>query len=91
MGVKMKQTAIDFFRDAVVEMVKSKTPLTTIEVEKIASQAHKLHKKQTAEAQMDMFHHINDLPFGMEYLSKRDSAETFVRKYKSKTIKNKKI
>lgn len=86
-----KQTAIDFFHDAVVEMLKSNKSLTTNEVEKIASKANKLLKKQIVEAQMDMFHHINDLPFGMEYLSKRDSAETFVRKYKSKTIKNKKI
>lgn len=41
-------------------------------------------KQQIIDAQMDMFHHINDMPYDLEYLNKRDSAEQFCETYGSK-------
>ncbi len=46
-----------------------------------------LEKEQMENAQMDMFHHLNNLPFGLDYLAKRDEAEKFAKKYNEKKRK----
>ena len=38
-------------------------------------------REQLQNAQMDMFNHLNNLPYGLDYISKRDSAEEFTLKY----------
>ena len=48
-----------------------------------------LEKKQIVNAQMDMFHHLNNLPFGLDYITKRDEAEKFAKKYKYNETKRK--
>ena len=30
---------------------------------------------------MDMFHYINNMPYGLDYLTKRDAAEIFAEQY----------
>lgn len=45
-----------------------------------------MHKQESIAAQMDMFHHLNNLPFGMQYLDKRESAEQFAEQYYNETF-----
>jgi len=35
---------------------------------------------------MDMFIHLNNLPYGLEYLEKRQSAEDFSQQYYNETF-----
>ena len=49
-------------------------------------QAKEMHKQESIAAQMDMFHHLNNLPFGMQYLDKRESAEQFAEQYYNETF-----
>ena len=46
-----------------------------------------MHKQESIAAQMDMFHHLNNMPFGMQYVDKRESAEQFAEQYYNKTFK----
>jgi hypothetical protein len=41
--------------------------------------------EQIKNAQMDMFIHLNNLPYGLEYLEKRQSAEDFSQQYYNET------
>ena len=50
------------------------------------NKAKEMHKQESIAAQMDMFHHLNNLPFGMQYLDKRESAEQFAEKYYKETF-----
>jgi len=43
------------------------------------------NREQRREAQMDMFIHLNNLPYGLEYLEKRQSAEDFSQQYYNET------
>ena len=52
----------------------------------IIEQAKEMHKQESIAAQMDMFHHLNNLPFGMQYLDKRESAEQFAEQYYKETF-----
>ena len=47
----------------------------------IIEQAKQMEKKEKVNAQMDMFHFINNLPYGIDYLNKRDKAEKFTKQY----------
>ena len=47
----------------------------------IIEQAKEKEKQQIINAQMDMFIHLNNLPYGLEYLEKRQSAEDFSQQY----------
>jgi hypothetical protein len=51
-------------------------------------QAKEMEKQQIEDAQMDMFNHINDRKFGMDYFHKRDEAETYVKHYYTETYKS---
>ena len=51
---------------------------------KIIEQAKEMEKQQIIDAQMDMFHYLNDAPYGMEYLSKLDTVIDFCKTYGSK-------
>ncbi len=52
----------------------------------IIEQAKEKEKQQIINAQMDMFIHLNNLPYGLEYLEKRQSAEDFSQQYYNETF-----
>ena len=49
-------------------------------------QAEAMRKDEIKNAQMDMFIHLNNLPYGLEYLEKRQSAEDFSQQYYNETF-----
>ena len=51
----------------------------------IIEQAKEMRKDEIKNAQMDMFIHLNNLPYGLEYLEKRQSAEDFSQQYYNET------
>lgn len=53
---------------------------------KIEEQAKAMHKEEIENAQMDMFIHLNELPYSLQYLEKRQSAEDFATHYYNKTF-----
>lgn len=52
-------------------------------------QVKAMHKEEIMDAQMDIFNHLNDLPYGVDYLTKRDSSEQFSEQYYNETFNNK--
>lgn len=54
--------------------------------DELIEQAKEMHRQESIAAQMDMFHHLNNLPFGMQYLDKRESAEQFAEQYYKETF-----
>ncbi len=52
------------------------------------NKAKTMHKEEIKNAQMDMFIHLNNLPYGSEYLEKRQSAEDFSQQYYNQTFNN---
>lgn len=40
-----------------------------------------VHKHELINAQMDMFHHLHNIPPDMKYLDKKESAEQFAEQY----------
>ena len=51
----------------------------------VYQQAKEMEKDEIKNAQMDMFIHLNNLPYGLEYLEKRQSAEDFSQQYYNET------
>jgi hypothetical protein len=49
-------------------------------------QAKAMRKEEIKNAQMDMFIHLNNLHYGLEYLKKRQSAEDFAEQYYNETF-----
>lgn len=83
-----KQTAIEWL----IEQLKYKFSISfdfdTEELDDFnitIEQAIQIEKQQTLSAQMDMFHFINNLECGLEYLDKRDKAEEFAEQYYKQT------
>jgi hypothetical protein len=48
--------------------------------------AREMHKEEIKNAQMDMFLHLNNLPYGSDYLNKMQEAENFADEYYTKTF-----
>ncbi len=78
----MKQSSIEWL----VEQVNSDCLNSTFIRPELIEQAKEMHKQESIAAQMDMFHHLNNLPFGMQYLDKRESAEQFAEQYYNETF-----
>ena len=53
---------------------------------KIEEQARAMHKEEIENAQMDMFIRLNELPYSLQYLEKRQSAEDFANQYYNETF-----
>jgi predicted transcriptional regulator len=77
-----QQTAVEW-------MIKEIESLITIETfekwKAIKEQAKAMDKQQMLSAQLDMFHFLNNLKFGMMYLEKREQAEFFAAQYYTET------
>lgn len=72
-----------------IDWLIKKWPVLESEIpQKILSQAEMVEKANIKDAQMAMFHKLNDLPYGMEYLDKRNVAEEFADQYIDRTFKS---
>ena len=79
-----KQSSIDWLEQ---EFVKLERTIGVYGVfYELLGKAKEMHKQESIAAQMDMFHHLNNLPFGMQYLDKRESAEQFAEQYYKETF-----
>lgn len=48
-------------------------------------QAKEMHKNETMDSAMDMFNHLNNLPYGIDYLCNRDAAQGRAEQYYNET------
>ena len=78
-----KQSSIEWL----VEQVNSDCLNSTFIRHELIQQAKEMHKQESISAQMDMFHHLNNMPFGMQYIDKRESSEQFAKQYYNKIFK----
>lgn len=71
-----------------VEQIKKDINLRLrgFDIYKALEQAEAMRKDEIKNAQMDMFIHLNNLPYGLEYLEKRQSAEDFSQQYYNETF-----
>jgi len=78
-----KQSSIEWL----VEQIKKDINLRLrgFDIDKALEQAEAMRKDEIKNAQMDMFIHLNNLPYGLEYLEKRQSAEDFSQQYYEQT------
>lgn len=88
-----QQTAVEWFFEQLTEVdygcinktfLQNNNSLAGYKLRELFKQAKEMEKEQRINAQMDMFHHLNELPFGMQYLDKKDSAEQFCETYGNK-------
>lgn len=76
-----KQTVVDWL---VEQICGEHTSLWYKEID----QAKQMEKEQIMDSQMDMFNHINQNKFGLDYLNKRDAAEEYAEQYYKETYEN---
>jgi len=78
-----KQSSVEWL----VEQIKKDINLRLrgFDIDKALEQAEAMRKDEIKNAQMDMFIHLNNLPYGLEYLEKRQSAEDFSQQYYNET------
>lgn len=50
------------------------------------NKAKAMHKEEMICSQIDMFIHLNNLPYGVQYLEKRQSAEDYSKQYYNETF-----
>lgn len=77
-----KQTAVEWL----IEQLTPSISLQQKHIDDLKEQAKAMHKEEIKNAQMDMFIHLNNLPYGLEYLEKRQSAEDFSQQYYEQTF-----
>ena len=79
-----KQSSVEWL----VEQIKKDINLRLrgFDIYKALEQAKAMRKDEIKNAQMDMFIHLNNLPYGLEYLEKRQSAEDFSQQYYNETF-----
>ena len=79
-----KQSSVEWL----VEQIKKDINLRLrgFDIDKALEQAEAMRKDEIKNAQMDMFIHLNNLPYGLEYLEKRQSAEDFSQQYYNETF-----
>jgi hypothetical protein len=77
-----KQNSVDWLINCITEdqMVKAKSLNEWLE---IFEQAKAMRKEEIKNAQMDMFNHLNDLPYGLTYFARLQDAEDFADNYKT--------
>lgn len=82
----MAQSSIEFLIEEVQKRIPPFYAFYIMHMDEVYEQAKEMHKQESIAAQMDMFHHLNNLPFGMQYLDKRESAEQFSEQYYNETF-----
>jgi len=90
--MKTQQTALEWFSDKTwrlkvqlenKEITIGEYGVTYVE---IFEQAKEIEKERIISAQMDMFHFLNNLKFGMMYIEKREEAEKFAEQWYNETF-----
>ena len=76
-----QQTAINWLREKLQETYDKEGKLPLAYTFSLLNKAETIEKEQRINSQMDMFHHINNMPYGLDYLTKRDAAEIFAEQY----------
>lgn len=77
-----KQSSVEWL----AEQLRPAVSLQGKIIDEYLEQAKEMHNQELIAAQMDMFHHLNNLPFGMQYLDKRESSELFAEQYYNATF-----
>lgn len=78
--MEKKQGSINWL---VEEINKQKAWADPSKLEPIIQQAKAMHDEEIKNAQMDMFNHLNDLPYGLTYFARIQDAEDFADNYKT--------
>ena len=81
--MEKKQSSIDYFFEEVVKWQMKPWLYASDGLEPIIKQAKAMHKEEIKNAQMDMFNHLNDLPYGLTYFARLQDAEDFADNYKT--------
>jgi hypothetical protein len=76
-----KQSSVEWYRQEIMKILFDSSDNTLIYEIDIFNKAEAMRKDEIKNAQMDMFIHLNNLPYGLEYLEKRQSAEDFSQQY----------
>jgi hypothetical protein len=79
---------IDWLKDRLYKSSSTMQLLSAAYVIDQFEQANEMFKQQIENAQMDMFNHINDKKFGMDYFHKRDAALIYAEDYYNETYGN---
>lgn len=83
-----KQTSVEWLKKELEEYGSSShLSLDWETFDELVEQAKAMERSQIKDAQMDMFHKLNDIQYGVAYLEKREFAETFCKKYYNETYK----
>ena len=59
-------------------------PYTIQELSNDFAQAKQMEREQRINAQMDMYHHINGMDYGMDYFITRDAALKYAEDYSTR-------
>lgn len=84
----MSQSSIEFLIEEVQKRIPPFYAFYIMHMDEVYEQAKEMHKQESIAAQMDMFHFLNNLPVGMQYLNKRENAEKVAEIYYNKTFNN---
>ena len=76
-----QQTAVDWFADNIDDLISDEL---RERVELLKNEAKQMEKEQRINAQMDMFHHINDLYYSLDYLNRREAAIKYAEDYSTR-------
>ena len=88
----MKQTAVEWYIEKLLDLdYEYGKGLITLAVwserkKSLIEQAKEMEKERIISAQMDMFHFLNNLKFGMMYIEKREEAEKFAEQWYNETF-----
>ena len=82
-----KRDSIEFLWDEFKSFLPANyTVDESVKILSILKQARAMHKEEIENAQMDMFICLNELPYSLQYLEKRQSAEDFATHYYNETF-----
>lgn len=76
----MKQTALDW-------LIEQCPRINTIVSIELIEQAKHREKEHIIDAQMHMFHYLNNNDYGLDYINKRESAMDYTLQYYNETYK----
>lgn len=79
-------------KETAVEMLISRLPnidWTDPYYSDIMKEAIRKEKEQIIDAQMHMFHYLNNNDYGLDYINKRESAMDYTLQYYNETYKTK--
>ena len=79
--MEKKQSSVELFAIALYE--KGFLKGNGNDINDLLEEHKAMHKEEIKNAQMDMFNHLNDLPYGLTYFARIQDAEDFADNYKT--------